>query len=153
MSRYFSSQRVGTFALLFPMLLLPMLHLHPAYEHVRGDAEGHQHQSAVHINFFPEVTHGHERQDDHDQGVLDFGLSIDVSHHSLSQVALLPLHIGQSFQFSSVFKKNLLALDQGSPDLSMLFHFQRGALVRLSIPPLQTSQFSPPSLRAPPYST
>lgn len=102
---YLSIQGVGVFVLLFSMLLLPMLHLHPAYDHAHGEAEGHQHQVAVHADFFPDATHGHEHYGDHDLHMRDLGASIDPSHHTLSQIDLLAFHIGQSFQFPSVFKK------------------------------------------------
>ncbi|MFQ5543676.1 MAG: hypothetical protein ACE5FY_04925 [Nitrospiria bacterium] len=151
MSKYFSFQRVGIYALLFLMLHLPMLHLHPEYEHVQSDVVGHQHQPAVHSYFFPVAKHGHEHQDNQDQHAQDLHVLIDTSHHSLSQVGLLPSHIGQSFQFFSVFKKNPLALDQDSLALSMLFHFQSGAPGRHNVDPLQVTHFSSPSLRAPPY--
>lgn len=153
MKNYFSLKRVGVFALLFPMLFLPLLHLHPAYEHGQGAAaEGHQHQPAVHADFLPYATHGHEHQEDHDQHDRDLGVSIDPSHHALSQIDLPSFHIGQSFQSTSVFKRNLVALDQDLSNLSVFSHFQRGTLIQQDIPPRQTIQFSPPSLRAPPYS-
>jgi len=148
---FLSKKRVGIFVLLFPMLLLPMLHLHPAYDHVHGEKEDHQHQSVVHADFFHDTVHRHEHHDEHDQQVRDLGVSINTVDHASSQIDLLPLHIGQSFQFSSVFKRNLMALDQGLLALYRPPNFQRGAPIRQNAPSLQVTHFSSPSLRAPPY--
>lgn len=133
------------------MLLLPMLHLHPAYEHGHGEASGHQHQSALHADFFPDTAHGDDLHNDHsvDHGDIDF--SMPSSAHMFSQIELHSLHIGQSFQLSSVFKRKALALDQVSFDLSIFPNFRREVPKVQQIPPAQTLQFSPPSLRAPPY--
>jgi hypothetical protein len=154
LKRYLSSQRVGIFALLIPVLLLPMLHLHPAYDHGHGVTEGHEHHSTVHADFFPDATHGHENQSDpgqHGQDLEATTVSLDASSHTLSQVNLLSLHMGQSFQFSSVFKKNPPVLDQDSLDLSNASHLQNGVLIRRQTLLFQTPHFSTPSLRAPPY--
>jgi len=149
-----SFHRVGIFALLFPMLFLPMLHLHPAYDHVHGAVEGHQHQPAVHADFFPSAAHGHEHHDDHDQHMGDAYVSMDTSDvllHALHQIDLLSLHIGQSFQFSSVFKKNPLAFTQGAIDLFIVPHLNRRGPNHQHAPPPQTVKFPSFSLRAPPF--
>lgn len=151
MKHYLSLKPIGIFALLFPMLLLPMLHLHPAYEHRLGEASGHQHQSALHADFFPDAAHGDDLHDDHSAHAGDVDFSVNSSAHTLSQIDLHSLHIGQSFQLSSVFKRKPLALDQVSFDLSIFPNFQRGVPEGQHPPPPQTPRFSPPSLRAPPY--
>lgn len=144
-------RRVSIFALLLSVLLLPMLHHHPAYDHAHGDAEGHQHQPAVHADFFPDRTHEHGHHDDHDQHDLGVGGAVESSHHALSQIDLLSLHIGQSFQFSSVFKRNPLAFAQAEPALSIFPHLQRRASNDQNALPPKVLRFSPLSLRAPPY--
>lgn len=144
-------RRVGIFALLLSVLLLPLLHLHPAYNHAHGETEGHQHQPAVHADFFPDAAHEHEHHDDHEQGVGDLGVSVESSHHAFFQIDLLSLHIGQSSQFSSVFKKQLIVLAHDSPELFVFPDFQRRAFYHQNAPPQQAPRFSPPSLRAPPY--
>ncbi len=143
-------KRAGIFALLFSVLLLPMLHRHPGIDHVHGKTEGHQHQAAIHADFFPDATHRHHH-DDHEQHAGDLDFSINPSHHTLSQIDFHSLHVGQSFQFSSFFKKQLIALAQDSPEFSIFPDFQRGTSLPQHAPAPQTSRFSPPSLRAPPY--
>ncbi len=151
MKKYLSVQGMGIFTLLFSMLLLPMLHLHPAYAHVSGELEGHHHQAAIHADFFPHATHGHKHQVHHDQNVLDVAVSIEISHHSLSQIDLFSLHVGRSLQSASLFKKQPLALVQDVSLPPTYSQLQKGILLQQQAPPLQIIQFSPPTLRAPPY--
>lgn len=141
LSYYLSIKRSCVFVLLFAVLLLPMLHLHPAHGHTHGEVETHLHQHALHADFFPDATHGH-----HDQG-LD---AVDLSDHMLSEIGLLSLQ-GQSFQFPSVFKKNLGVSSQIIFDFSLFAHFRKGMTSHQYALPSQTLRFSPPSLRGPPY--
>lgn len=153
LNKHFSLQRVGIVSLLFPLLLLPMLHYHPAYEHVHGEARGHQHQPVAHADFFPEATHGHDHHDNPAQHVQDFEVTTDASHHAFFQIDLLSLHIGEFYWFFSVFKRNPVALDRDSLDLFPSRHVQRAAPPGQNTPVLQRFYSSSASLRAPPYST
>lgn len=145
------SQRAVIFALLFPMLLLPMLHLHPAHDHISDASEVHLHPAAVHADFFPEATHGHEHPLERDQRDLDLGFSVDPTHAVLSQIDFCSLHVAQSLQSSLVFKKQTLALAQDGSDPSVYDPFQQETLLEQEAPLLQSIRFSPLALRAPPY--
>lgn len=133
------------------MLLLPMLHLHPAHDHMSGKSEVHLHPAAVHADFFPEATHGHEHHLQRNQHDFDLGFSVDPTHHTLSQIDFFSVHAGQPLQSSSVFKKQTPALAQDLSDPSVYHPFQEGTLLQQEDPLLQTVRFSPPTLRAPPY--
>jgi len=137
-------QRIGVFTLFFPMLFLPMIHVHPASEHVQGEV----HQARVHADFFPNATHGPEA---YKKNLGDIASEIVFSHDAFSEIDLLSPHIPQSFQFSSILKKQLTALAQNSLESSILLYFQKEISQHQYIPPPQIPQFSPPSLRGPPF--
>jgi len=145
-------RRIIIYCLLVSVQLLPLLHLHPAHNHLPGELAEHRHEAAIHADFFPETLHGHEHKASHERDVLVSGVSIETSHHLTSQIDLFSLHVGQSLPSFSLVKKQPLALDQGIFDLSIPIHIQTMARIQQQGPPRQSLRFSPPTLRAPPYS-
>ncbi|VAX32427.1 hypothetical protein MNBD_NITROSPIRAE01-325 [hydrothermal vent metagenome] len=140
-------KRIGVFALLFSVLFLPVMHVHPASEH---GVHGETYQALVHADFFPNAVHGHQGSE---KNVGNLDEPIVLSHDRLPEIDLLVPHIAQSFQLFSVFKKRVIAVVQNSPELYMLLNIQRGVLKYQYVPPPQIPQISPPSLRAPPSLT
>jgi hypothetical protein len=60
MKMHLPTLRVGIAALLLPaLLLLPTLHMHPAYGHVHGQDEAHTHSSVLHADFLAVAAHEH----------------------------------------------------------------------------------------------
>lgn len=147
MLRPFSpTRRAGMLALLFPaLLLLPLLHLHPAYEHMHGTDEVHAHLAIVHTDFL--LVSGH----DHGEHDTDHGVPGDTSSHLLSQISfrtLLPRSLTLSPSALQRIPVPVLVavLVPSSP-----FSFQTWVLTRDHAPPIQTFAFSPISPRSPPH--
>ncbi len=143
-------KRIGIFTLLFPMLILPMLHHHPAESHAHDGVEAQRAHAIAHADFFPNATHEYEEEDQEQER-----RQLDSSSHffasSFSQIDLFSFHLAQSFQFASIFKKQVVALAQVLPEPSILLGFKRGISKHQDLAPPQTPQFPSPSLRAPPY--
>ena len=146
MSMYSPTQQVGILAVLFPaLLLLPLLHLHPAYEHVHGTDGAHKHLAVVHADFFSVSAH------DHGEHNTDHGVPGDPSSHPLSQVSF-PTLLPRSLVLSPpALQRILISLPVMVLVLSSPFSSHTWVLTRDHALPIQTFAFSPISPRSPPH--
>jgi hypothetical protein len=144
--RYSPTWRGGIFALLFPaLLLLPTLHLHPAYEHEYRTGGAHKHRSIVHTDFLPSSAY------DHGEHHQNHGTPDHASPQPLSQISF-PTLLPRSLVFSLLALERVLgSLPVEAPVLSSPFSFHTWILTRDHAPPAQTFAFSPISPRSPPH--
>lgn len=146
MRKSFSTWRGEIFAVLFPvLLLLPLLHLHPAYEHAHGTDGAHTHQSVVHADFFAVSDH------DHGEHHSSPGVPGDTSSSPFSQISF-PTLLPRSLVLSlPALQRVLISLPVTVLLLSLPFSFHTWILTRDHAPPLQIFAFSPLAPRSPPY--
>lgn len=137
----------GIFAILFPaLLLLPVLHLHPAYEHAHGRERAHTHSPVIHADFLPgsEQAHGnHDSGHHHRPG--------DSSAHTLSQIPFSTLLPRSAVASLSVLEWVVLALPTEIPVLPSPVSFHAGFFLRDHAPPVQNLAFPLASPRSPPH--
>ena len=138
--------RAGIFAFLFPvLLLLPALHLHPAYEHAHGAGGAHRHAAVVHVDFLPLSAHDHG---EHHKGPDAPGSPISQSPSQISFPTLPP----RSFVLSPpALEKVAISLSVEAPAVFSPFLFHAWALTRDHAPPVQACASPPTSPRSPPH--
>lgn len=145
LKRHLSAWRVGILALLSPaLLLLPALHLHPAYEHAHGTDGAHKHPPVVHADFLPVSAHDHGG---HHRG---HGMPGDTSSGSLSQISFPTLLPRSLVLLPPTLEGILVSLPVEAPVASSPFLFHTWLLTKDHPPPVQDISFPPASPRSPP---
>jgi hypothetical protein len=129
---------------LVPTLLLwPVLHLHPAFEHGDELSGGHTHRAVVHADFFPSSA------DDHSEHRDDKSSADDTTSRSLTQIHLP----ARSARGLAVPARAHLLDALAIPVLLTLIVRSSHAWVRArnSFPPTFAFVLLPTSPRAPPF--
>jgi len=137
--------RAGVLVMLIPaLLLLPVLHLHPASAHAHGTEGAHEHRPVIHADFFPDSAHAHgEHYGGH-------GVPDDSSTHPLSQIRLFILLPRSPVLLLPALQRVLVSLRADVPVLSSPFSFHTWFIVRDHSPPVQNISFPLASPRSPP---
>lgn len=142
---YALSWRRGILFLLFPVsLLLPSLHLHPAYEHTHGVQGAHRHAPVAHADFFPLSAHDHgEHPRGHD-------MSDDTPSQPFSQIKFLTL-LSRSLVFCPPAVQGIpISLPVAVLAIASPFLLWRRLLTRDHAPPGRDTALSLVSSRSPP---
>ena len=139
----------GSFGVLFPaLLLLPVLHLHPATMHVHGPSGPHAHAAVVHADFFLSFAPDHSNP--HGSNDASNDASDDASPYPRAQIGfstLLPRHLTLVLPAFTQISGSLptTALVLTSP-----FAPRARLLVRDHALPVRTVVHSPSAPRSPP---
>ena len=144
----FSTWRVGILASLFPaLLLLPTLHLHPAYDHAHGTHGAHKHAAVVHADFLPasDLDHAEHQQDHSESG--------DPSSRSLAQIGFPTVPPRSFILLTPALEKAPVFLSAAALVFSSPFLFPTRIPTRDHSPPIQNHSFPPVSPRSPPLLT
>jgi hypothetical protein len=139
------TRHVGILAFLFPaLLLLPTLHLHPAYEHTHERHGAHQHAPVVHADFLPVSVHAHgEHHRGHD-------VPGDASPAPLSQISFRAL-LSRSFEPPALTLERVpSALPVQAPISPVAVSSYTWVLPRDHSPPASNLFFPSTSPRSPP---
>ncbi len=133
---------------LFPaLLLLPVVHFHPAIEHGDETHGAHSHGAVVHADFFPSSAHDHgephEGKSEPDDRSPSFHIQISFPALLSRSIALLALTLERNLDLLA--ERELLA--------SVVFSVATRVLVRDHAPPALDFVFLPTSPRAPPVCT
>lgn len=131
--------------MLFPaLLILPVLHLHPAATRGHGAHAVHQHAAVAHADFLLSLTR------DHDESHKGHGIRGDTSSQFLPQISFLTV-LPRPLVFSLLtLERTLGSLSVAALVLPSPFAFHTWILTRDHAPPVQTFAFSPISPRSPP---
>lgn len=142
---YSPVRRVGILAVLFPaLLLLPTLHLHPAYEHTHETDGAHRHLPVVHVDFLPVSAHGHG---EHHRG---HGVPGDTAAQPLSQISFSTLLPRGLVFLLPALQRVPVSLPAEVPVISSPFSFHTWLLTRDHSPPVQRVSLPLASPRSPP---
>lgn len=140
------TRRGGIFVLLLPtLLLLPVFHLHPGYEHEHGSHDAHQHSLLVHADFLPISAH--------DKGEHQHGQSVpeDRSSPSSPQVNFVTRPT-RSLALSLLVPEQIpVCLPFAAPVVSSLLLVHTWVLARDHAPPALDFAFPPTFPRSPPF--
>jgi hypothetical protein len=139
----------GISGVLFPaLLLLPVLHLHPAMMHVHGPGGPHAHAAVVHADFFLSFAPDHSNPRGSNDASND--ASDDASSYPRAQIGfstLLPRHLALVLPaFTQIFG----SLPTTAPVLTSPFAPRARLLARDHAPPVRTVVHSPSAPRSPP---
>jgi hypothetical protein len=139
----------GISGVLFPaLLLLPVLHLHPATMHVHGPSGPHAHAAVVHADFFLSFAPDHSNPRGSNDASND--ASDDASSYPRAQIGfstLLPRHLALVLPaFTQIFG----SLPTTAPVLTPPFAPRARLLARDHAPPVRTVVHSPSAPRSPP---
>ncbi len=139
------TKRGGIFVLLLPaLLLLPVLHFHPAHAHTHGTHGAHQHPPLVHADFLPISDHNEGEHQHHHSPPTDH------SSPSTPQVNFVTLPVRSLCLSLLVPEQSLVCLPCIALVVSSLPLVHTWLFARDHAPPVQTVVFSPSAPRAPP---
>ena len=140
----------GIFGVLFPaLLLLPVLHLHPATMHVHGPSGPHAHAAVVHADFFlsfaPDHSNPHRGNDASNDA------SDDTSSYPRAQIGFSTLPPRHLTLVLPAFAQIFGSLPTTAPVLTSPIAPRTRLLARDHAPPVRTAVHSPSAPRSPPY--
>jgi hypothetical protein len=136
----------GVFGVLLPaLLLLPVLHLHPATMHAHGPSGPHAHAAVVHADFFlsfaPDHSSPHGNNDASD----------DTSSYPRAQIGFSTLPPRHPTLVLPAFAQIFGSLPITAPVLTSPFAPHARLLAHDHAPPVRTAVHSPSAPRSPPY--
>ena len=135
--------------LFLALLLLPVLHLHPATMHTHGPSDPHSHAAVVHADFFLSFASDHSKP--HGSNEASNDASDDTSSYPRAQISFSTLPPRHLTLVLPAFAQIFGSLPTTAPVLTSPIAPRTRLLARDHAPPVRTAVHSPSAPRSPPY--